>query len=207
MKIGTNEHVSELFNTMLGFGYFQIIGKSTRVTNESNTLIDHIYTNDKIKDLNSGVIIDSFSDHFITFCSIKQDKAKYFSGPRFVFKRNFSDQNKQIFKNYISTLTWNNVVNSNCPNEAYDIFWDDFHNIFELSFPKKKVKINRNKHCINKFMTKGLMKSRKNKFKLAAKSKRSNEDKIKYMSSKSLEYREWAKNYFKNFNNIITKNL
>ena len=33
------------------------------------------------------------------------------------------------------------------------------------------------------------------------------EDIIKYMSSKSLEYREWAKNYFKNFNNIITKNL
>ena len=29
MKIGVNEHSSDLFNTMLGFGFFQIIGKST----------------------------------------------------------------------------------------------------------------------------------------------------------------------------------
>ncbi len=186
MKIGTNEYSSELFNTMLGFGYFQIIGKSTRVTNETNTLIDQIYTNDKVQDLNSGVIIDAFSDHFITFCSIKQNKAKNSKGPSFVYKRNFDCHNKQVFKNYISTLTWNNVLNSNCPNEAYDIFWDDFYNIFELSFPKKKVKTNRNKHCINKFMTKGLMKSRKNKFKLAAKAKRSNEDKLKYISYRNL---------------------
>ena len=186
MKIGVNEHSSDLFNTMLGFGFFQIIGKSTRVTNETHTLIDQIYTSDKVEYLNSGVIIDSLSDHFITFCSIKQNKAKNSKGPSFVYKRNFDVHNKEVFKNYISTLTWNNVIASNCPNEAYDIFWDDFYNIFELSFPKKKVKINRNKHCINKFMTKGLMKSRRTKLNLSAKAKRSNDDKLKYISYRNL---------------------
>ena len=143
-------------------------------------MIDHIFTNDKPDNIRSGVIIDSFSDHYITFCSIKQKKQKNKKEPKFIYRRNFDLHNKEVFKNYISTLTWNNVLSSECPNESFDLFWEDFYHLFELSFPKKKVKANKNKHPINKFMTKGLMISRKTKLKLAGKANRSTEDKTRF---------------------------
>ena len=186
MKIGSNAFSTELFQTMLEFGHFQLIGKCTRVTNNSYTLIDHIFSSDKLENMQSGVIIDTFSDHFITFCSLKDKSSKKNYAHEFLYKRNFNDQNKAILKDYLSSFTWNNVMESTCPNEAYAFFWGDFKHLFELSFPKKKVKVNKNKHPLNKFMTRGLLLSRKTKLKLARKSHKSEENKIRYRNYRNI---------------------
>ncbi|CAL4069256.1 unnamed protein product [Meganyctiphanes norvegica] len=52
-------------------GYTQLINKPTRVTSTTESLIDHIYTNNKNKISQSGVIESGISDHFITFCTRK----------------------------------------------------------------------------------------------------------------------------------------
>ena len=100
-----------------------------------------------------------------------------------MFKRNFDEQNKAILKDYLCSFTWNNVIESVCPNEAYNIFWEDFQHLFELSFPKKRVKVNKNKHPLNRFMSKGLLISRRTKLKLARKAKNSVENMLRSKST------------------------
>lgn len=177
MKLDSNFNARNLHETLLSYGFFQLIGKCTRISNDSKTLIDHIYCNEPINHMKSGVIIDSFSDHYITYCSISDKKYKSKNSSDFFYRRNFSDHNLNTFSNYVSCFTWNNVLTSTDTDEAFDTFMDDFNNIFELSFPKKKIKVNKNKQPLNKFMTKGLMISRKTKLKLGRKANLSQERK------------------------------
>lgn len=67
----SNDNVSEFINSMYAFSPFPLITKSTRVTNTSATLIDHIWST-QIEDNVSNVIIQTdITDHFLslTICS------------------------------------------------------------------------------------------------------------------------------------------
>ena len=118
MKLDSNINATNLHETLLSYGFFQLIGKCTRISNNSKTLIDHIYCNEPINHMKSGVIIDSFSDHYITYCSISDKKYKCKKSSDFFYRRNFSDHNLNTFSNYINCFTWNNVIRSTDTDEA-----------------------------------------------------------------------------------------
>ena len=59
---------------MTTHGFSQIINKPTRVTNKSTSLINHMYTNNKDKISQAGVIETGINDHFITYCTRKNSK-------------------------------------------------------------------------------------------------------------------------------------
>ena len=58
---------------------------------------------------------------------------------------------------------WNNVLNTQNPQLSFNNFHDEFDSTFNLFFPVKEVKINKNIHKIEAFMTGGLMISRRKK--------------------------------------------
>jgi hypothetical protein len=58
---------------------------------------------------------------------------------------------------------WINVQQSIDAEEAYDAFWTTYKENFELCFPLRKIRFNRNIHKFNPFMTQGIMKSRDTK--------------------------------------------
>ena len=166
------EENSTLFTDLLSsFGFHQIISKATRISGESYTLIDHIFTSDNCNDItSSGIFIDSISDHYHPFIDINLKK-----GPRKKNLprqyRNFSLENKELFKAKLQEQTWNNVLQSNDPNIAANNFHHTFSQIFNSCFPLITEKVNRRYKPINKFMTPGLLKSRRRKIKLANKAK------------------------------------
>ena len=49
---------------------FQLITKPTRVTKNSASLIDHIFTSAISNSIFPGIIFNDISDHFITYCAI-----------------------------------------------------------------------------------------------------------------------------------------
>ena len=53
---------------------------------------------------------------------------------------------------------------------AYDLFWKNLSYFFDIYFPLVSKKVNRNKHKVEKWMTKGLIISRNIKNKLRLKS-------------------------------------
>ena len=81
-------------------------------------------------------------------------------------KRNLCNENIERFRASLSNISWRNVTSSDDTNIAFELFWTDFNALFELNFPEKTVKFNKNLHPKQPFLTKGLLISRKNKLEL-----------------------------------------
>jgi hypothetical protein len=154
--------------TIYSNGYSQKLGKATRISNNSHSLIDHILVKCSSNTSLSGTIITDISDHFMNFLCIDHKCKKI--EPKFIVTRDFSVQKIDNFRDNVRPLRWNNVTSENDANVCFDNFWNDFSAMYELYFPPKRIKFNKNYHKINPYMTPGLLVSRRNKLSLQKKS-------------------------------------
>lgn len=186
LKVQIEQNSSSLLDLTLSYGYLQLISKATRIQGSARTLIDHIYCTDNVQDSKTGVITDSMSDHFITFHSTNFEKKRQEKVD--LTYRSFSATNISIFRENLKNVDWNGVLQSECPNVAYDRFWDLFATVFDLCFPLKKRKFNKNRMPCNSFMTRGLLISRRTNMKLAklAKLKPTEINKIRYTKYRNI---------------------
>ena len=70
------------------------------------------------------------------------------------------------FKLILSNHDWDNVINCEEPQNALDIFLDEFNPLIDLMLPLKKVKFNKNIHKIEPFMSQAILRSRRTKLEL-----------------------------------------
>jgi hypothetical protein len=152
-------------NLLFSAGFLQCIHKATRIQNLSKSLIDHIHCNNIVNNIISGVIISDISDHFFTFVC-RQATGPRSSPPKFTVSRDFSLQNLNNFKLDLSSTNWNTVYDANDVDSAYDCFWSNYSKLFNLHFPLKRKRINKNFNPMNKFMSQGLLISRRTKNRL-----------------------------------------
>ena len=93
INIQNQEPSVDRFVTSLNcMGLQQLIKESTRVTNSSASLIDHIYTNMLSNHIHAGVIVTDITDHFPIFA---------------IFDNGFKSkpqQEKLIYRNYIDVM-------------------------------------------------------------------------------------------------------
>jgi hypothetical protein len=184
-EMGVVQNYEEL---SYAYGFTNIIKKATRIQGNSCSLIDHIYTKLSVDSIISGVFIDTPSDHFATFCVVpdltlpKADEVMQSS-------RSFSKTKMQFFKESLQNLHWEEVLEENDPEKAYNNFEDIFFTLFNLHFPSTPCKKpNKNKNPIKNFMTQGLIISRKRKLLLAKEAKFSGLDscKLKYQEYRNI---------------------
>ena len=167
LNIDRNNFAVEYLNTVHSSSYVQVIDKATRIVgNVSNihtySLIDHILFNGTNKKITAGTITYDISDHFMTFIVSEFNTLR--NNPRKTFTtRNINTYTLDLFKNYLDKLSWRDVFQSNDVNECLDIFLNHFNTGFNLCFPMKTTRYNKNIHSKNKFMTKGILTSRKTK--------------------------------------------
>jgi Reverse transcriptase (RNA-dependent DNA polymerase) len=151
----------EYFQSITDNGYVQCIHKATRIVNNSFSLIDHIVTNSREEVVDSGTVILDVSDHFMTFIQLPPQPEKCKTSKKTL--RTFSQENINVFKGLLQTQNWHNVLQDNNVNSSYDQFWETFKTLYDISFPEKTKKFNKNLHRINGFMTNGLLVSRMTK--------------------------------------------
>jgi hypothetical protein len=168
LNIDNNQQVLSHFNTICNNGFLLQNLKATRMYNGANSLIDHILSNDSSTKLCSGSIIDDLSDHFITFvqpelCK-KSKKAK--SKQQKITRKLLTVENLTNLQNALKNLQWNEVLATDNVNDCYNSFWDTFKLLYDMYIPSVTVRLNRNYHRLNDFMTTGLMTSRRTKVKL-----------------------------------------
>jgi len=156
----TADYVENIFS----MGYLQLITKPTRCTGASATLIDHILTNELKNDYESGIITNRISDHFPIFHIISGQKAKISHST--VYRRDFSDANVEQFNFNLRAVGWHEVLENQDPQASTDLFYSTFLDLFNLHFPLKKHRFNKNFDTKEKWMTRGLMVSRATKLKL-----------------------------------------
>ena len=98
-------------------GFFQMTSQNTRVSDNSSSLLDHIYTNRLNNVSNYGVIETSFADHFITFIGRKingnhsyEKKCRYL-----IYYNDWKNINFKMIDKKLNYIILNsNDVNKNC---------------------------------------------------------------------------------------------
>ena len=126
-----------LFSQM---GFKQLIKTSTRITQQSNTLIDLLFTNQPSKISTKCVVSTSLSDHDMIACTRKLNSQKF--PPKTITSRNFSRYNIADVINDVSNIDWQPLYQSSDVSKALDYFTSSLKNVFDLHAPitSKRVK-------------------------------------------------------------------
>lgn len=99
----------------------QYIKCNTRITNNSSTLVDHIYSNSN-KIASSGVIDFNISDHFITFIIRKKPTIKH---PTTTFScRATKYFDRDIFFEILRNHNWLDLYNETDTQKCWNIIYD-----------------------------------------------------------------------------------
>ena len=170
--------------------FVPLINRPTRVTTTTATLIDNILTNSFFESsLVKGIIKTALSDHFPIFAAFNTSKnIKKISKNIEITKRNFSERNKENFKNDLKRTDWGVLDSHVNTNVVFEKFSDTFSTLYEKNFPLKKHKI-KTKDLNTPWMTKGMKKSSKQKQRLY----------IKYLKCKT----ETSETRYKNYKNLF----
>ena len=145
---------SEFLDTNFANSYIPMITRPTRVTENTATLIDNIFTNNFDKSIHhKGVLVTDISDHFPIF--IIETKLKEVKQERDSFKRFLNQCNIERYRALMQDVNWNAIQNSSDVEEACS----SFHKTdgYNKAFPLCKIK-----HCyINKkkWLTSGMKQS------------------------------------------------
>ena len=160
----THEHTNDFVNMFAEFGFFPLITRPTRVSQNSATIIDNIFTNNHADLASSfhGILLADVSDHFPVFHVSKLIHKEETEIE--VMRRMFTEKNKAAFKTEIENVNWSFVMDTNDAQVAFSLFHKRYCDIFKKHFPKKKIKIKVNSD--KPWITASLKKSIKHKNKL-----------------------------------------
>lgn len=129
----------ELFDIVQSYGCDNIIHLPTRITPETETLIDLCITNCHREA--AGVLSCDLSDHLPIFAFIvcpTYSKSGY--NDTAVIFRNINDSSIQQFYSSAANINWDPVFNETDPNKSYNVFLNLLKNCYELSFPWQELK-------------------------------------------------------------------
>ena len=149
----TNEFLDIMYSNML----LPLITRPTRITSYTATLIDNIFTNHVENYLFSGLLFTDISDHLPIFC-FSYEQSSEIIDDKFVVFRNKSESNFINFHNQLNDTIWEDLSGFNDPEAAYGSFLKKFKDIYNSSFPLKKVKTIK-LSLKNPWVSKGLLKS------------------------------------------------
>jgi hypothetical protein len=166
LKITNKVAARDYLDTVHNNGFLQLISKATRISGNSYSLIDHIFCNHFNHLYKTGTFLADISDHLLNFVSLNPLTTKTKHNPPNKHTRIFSLDKMTGFRDVLQQQNWFNVTSVQEVDASFDAFWDIFKPIYETYFPLKILKLNKNRHSINDFMTPGLLISRGRKIEL-----------------------------------------
>lgn len=154
-------NVKKYLDTLVELQLIPLVTIPTRITDDTQTLIDHIYirTTKKMaaKQIKTGVLYSDITDHLPLFLILS--KTKIHNTRRLL--RIYNDTNIANFKRELSTIDWTPVTNLTDITDAYSKYMSMFVDVFNKNFPL--VNQSRSRQNDKKWMTMGLRKSIRHK--------------------------------------------
>ena len=152
--LSNSENRNNLVDILNAYNIDFNIREPTRVTSDSSSATDYICTNLR-NNLSCTVFENGVSDH--TGQVLKFEYNQQHNADNFLYTRIFNEHSYNSFLHYLSTESWVEVYNSRNVDEGFEIFSNILKYYFEISFPKKRVKVN---HSNNKpWLTLGIINS------------------------------------------------
>lgn len=139
-----SQQVDDTLNLLISFNLRPLVNEATRITPDSATLLDNIFTDLNSDSIRATVGDSGLSDHCYQLMSavikslVKNDVTKYTDS------RTFSDANVSQFQELLAKEDWNDVIANNDPCISFERFHNTFSYYFNTCFPlkRKRVKVN-----------------------------------------------------------------
>ena len=132
----------EYFTTLASHMFLPYILAPTRITDYKVSTLDHIFArlplNNIENNIYSGNIFAEITDHLPNFISISKSPKPVNKKHRPLI-RIFSENNINQFRTSLSEVNWEDLLNVDDTDEAYDIFYNKLLQIYEASFPLKQI--------------------------------------------------------------------
>ena len=129
---------------MESFGLEQIVKSPTRITDHSETLIDHIYCNNLSNVLSTKVPILGLSDHFPVFVTRKLNSSPVLKKSHHsISYRSFKNFNEAEFINDLSSTPWDVIKIFDDTNDIVESWSSLFLDINDKHLPLKQHRVKR----------------------------------------------------------------
>ena len=194
LKIEIDQYISNHFDIITSYLLVPHIIYPTRITENTKSLIDNIYSNSiNFQEGISGNITISISDHLAQFLIIplKYDKI---SEKHNLFRRDMKNFVKDEFIRDLTDANLNNIViNQPNLNEAFNNFEDKINIVINKHMPLKKLTKRDLKQKLKPWITKGILISMKRRDKLYK----------KYINCKNILFKNVYFENYKQLRNMI----
>ena len=167
---------------------FPLITRPTRITSNTATLIDNIFTNNLDTYSFSGLLFTDISDHLPIF-SFFYDQSLQDASDTYVTFRDKNKANLLKFQDRLRNFKWTDLEGYDDPNCAYATFHKNLMNIYNTSSFEKKFKSNK------PWISGGLLTSIRKKNKLYK----------KFLSVPTSSYENMYKKYKNKLNHLILR--
>jgi exonuclease III len=148
-----NIRLQELQILLESYGMMNTVRYPTRITPSTESLIDVIVTDKGNPELRASVVYLGLSDHLAQIAGMSSGKGN--KKIKIVYRRQFTKNRVEEFKNLLSQETWNEVSDCSDVNLSLKAFLDNFLYSFDVAFPYKRVKL---REKVNKrWLSKGLI--------------------------------------------------
>ena len=149
-----------------------LINRPTRISQNSATLIDNIFTNNinTIEKDQQGILVTDITDRFPVFC-VSSCHKQLMPNDSYICRRNYCYNNKLAFQRALSETNWSEMY-MQCDNvqSAFSMFHSRYVDLVDKHFPKRKIKSTYSNR--NPWLTSALKQSIRKKNRLYAKFKR-----------------------------------
>ena len=187
LHVHSCESTREFLDCLYGYGFYPLIDKPTRVSLESATLIDNIFTNIYKPCRSKIVVTANVSDHFPVFSHVDYGiNCKKTSKPTYTWTRHVTDTGLLSIRADLENVDWNDVQECENVNDAYNLFILKIMKLYDTYCPMRKVRYDK-RSFTKPWLTKGLLKScrRKNKLYYSFVENRTAANETKYKNYKN----------------------
>nr|CAI5843329.1 unnamed protein product [Callosobruchus analis] len=129
-----NRYFDLLCMELSSFNIFPVVQEPTRVTANSSTSIDHIFTDISHK---ATVTDNVISDHRTVLLEFVSEKSDHNISSKF---RSYSDVSINKFMEALRNEDWNSLYGINDFNDAFDCFYNIFIYYFQQFFPERMTR-------------------------------------------------------------------
>ena len=156
LKINDNA----FFENVASTGFFPQITMPTRLSDNSNTLIDNLFTNNICKPHESCILVTPISDHLMQFCIFKGNYEASNDLPKCIEVETVNSKSINNFKCALSKSDVFAMLDKSpnaSPDSNYDILATALADAKVKHLPPKDKKFNKKKHFHQKWMTDELL--------------------------------------------------
>lgn len=165
LKHETHQPTKQFIDSLCSLGLLPLINIPTRITDDSKTLIDNIFTNVLCTKHTSGALITDITDHFpiFTLCyKCKPDNNK--KQVTYAYRRRIDENALDKLNVILRNEKWEEVINSTNVNDSYGDFIRILFEKLDNICPATKIRITKGRNdTLKPWFTKGLKNACKKK--------------------------------------------